>query len=96
MTDVRIYQPSKTAMQSGMRNTRHWVLAFEPAARPIIDPLMGWVGSTDTRRQVRLTFESADEAIAFARRNGLSYRLIEPKSRQVRPKSYAENFRTSV
>lgn len=94
VTDVRIFQPTKTAMQSGMRNTRQWIVAFEPGAPRITDPLMGWIGSTDTRAQVRLRFDSAEEAIAFAERNRLSYRLIEPQARVVRPKSYAENFRT--
>jgi hypothetical protein len=80
-------------MQSGMRNTRHWVLEFEPGARRVTDPLMGWIGSTDTRAQVRLRFDTQEEAIAYAERNGLGYRVIEPQPRVIRPKNYAENFR---
>ena len=95
MTDVRIYRPSKTAMQSGMRKTREWVVEFEPEAPPIVDPLMGWIGSADTQPQVQLRFDSRDEAIAYADRNGLTYRVIEPHQPIVRPKSYAENFRSS-
>jgi hypothetical protein len=94
MMDVRIYRPSRTAMQSGMRKTRDWVLEFEPQARRVADPLMGWIGSSDTRPQVQLRFDNRDEAIAYASRNGLSYRVIEPHQRQIRPKSYAENFRS--
>ena len=94
MTDVRIYQPSKTAMQSGRRNTQQWLLVFEPDGRRPIDPLMGWVGSEDTRSQLRLQFDSRGEAVDFAERNGLTYDVFEPQPFVVRPKSYAENFRT--
>jgi len=41
---------------------------------------------------VQLRFGSKEEAIAFADKNGLAYRLQEPKPRRIRPKSYAENF----
>ncbi|MCC7016533.1 MAG: ETC complex I subunit [Rhodospirillales bacterium] len=92
MTVARIYRPSKTAMQSGRGNTRRWILEFEPAAPKTIDPLMGWTGSGDMAGQVRLRFASGKEAIAYAKRHGLAYQLIEPKERVVRPKSYADNF----
>ena len=93
MTEARIYRPAKTAMQSGQANTRKWVLEFEPAAAKIIDPLMGWTGSADTREQVHMTFDSRDEAVAFAKKNGLAFRVQEPKARRIRPKNYADNFR---
>lgn len=93
MPDVRIFRPAKTAMQSGYGNTRQWLMVFEPSAAKRIDPLMGWVGSADTRGQVRLRFDSFAEAEAFAKKNGLSYRAQEPKSRRIKPKSYADNFR---
>ncbi|NQU59669.1 MAG: ETC complex I subunit [Rhodospirillales bacterium] len=92
MTDVRIYKPTKTATQSGRRNTRAWVLEYEPGARKETDPLMGWVGSADTKGQVRLKFQSKEEAVAFARKNGITYHLQEPKPRRIRPKNYADNF----
>jgi hypothetical protein len=38
-------------------------------------------------------FPSKEEAIAYAERHGISYRVERPKERQVRPKSYADNFR---
>lgn len=92
MSVVRIYQPSKTAMQSGRRKTHKWVLEFEPEAPELPDPLMGWMGSSDTRRQVRLEFATREEAVAYAERNGLHYRLRPPHHPAIRPKSYAENF----
>ncbi|NJO55939.1 MAG: ETC complex I subunit [Rhodospirillales bacterium] len=80
-------------MQSGRRNTRGWLMVFETDARRPTDPLMGWVGSLDTRSQLRMHFDSREEAVAFAERNGLTYEVQEPRTERLRPKSYAENFR---
>ncbi len=88
-----IRQPAKSAMQSGLANTRQWVLQFAPSTPREIEPLMGWTSSTDTRQQVTLYFSTREEAIAYAERLGVSYTFEEPKQRQVRPKSYADNFR---
>jgi hypothetical protein len=88
-----IKRPAKSAMQSGLANTRNWVLEFAASSPREIEPLMGWTSSADTRRQVSLTFASKEEAIAYAERRGISYSVEEPKERQIRPKSYADNFR---
>ncbi len=92
MTQARIYQPAKTAMQSGRANVRKWILEFEHTTARRADPLMGWIGSQDTRAQVRLSFDSREKAVAFAEKHGLEFRLTEPKSRRIRPKNYADNF----
>ncbi|HSK30445.1 MAG TPA: ETC complex I subunit [Candidatus Limnocylindria bacterium] len=92
MTSVTIYRPSKTAMQSGLRNTQRWVLEFDAGSEKFVEPLMGWTGSADTTSQLRLRFNSRDAAVAFAERHGLKYTIQEPKVRRIRPKSYAENF----
>ena len=90
---VRIYKPAKTAMQSGEGRTREWVLEFEPASARQIDPLMGWTSSSDTRQQLKLAFETKDDAIAYATRNGLAYTVVEPTSRKPLRKAYADNFK---
>lgn len=90
---VRIFKPAKTAMQSGEARTKEWILEFEPAAPRSVDPLMGWTSSSDMRAQVRLEFDTKEEAIAYATREGLAYTLIEPKLRKPIRKSYADNFR---
>ena len=90
---ARIYRPSKTAMSSGRRKTRHWVLEFEPQEAKAIDPLMGYTSSGDMRQQLRLSFPTKEAAIAYAERNGIAYNVYEPKERQPRAISYAENFR---
>ena len=90
--EVRIYQPTKTAMQSGRAKTKNWILEFEPGARNTPDALMGWAGSSDTGVQVKLTFESAEDAAAHAEKEGWTYTVQQPKQRRIRPKAYADNF----
>ena len=93
---ARIYKPAPSVMQSGRANTRRWVLEFEPQAPLFIEPLMGWTGSTDPLRQVRLTFPDKESAVRFAEREGHAFTVIEPRERRVRPKSYADNFRARL
>ena len=90
---ARIFQPPKTAMQSGTAGTHSWVLDFEPADRRRADPLMGWIGSADTQAQVMLRFATREEAVAYAEREGIAYEIELPHSRAVKPKAYADNFR---
>ena len=91
---ARIYRPARSAMTSGMRNTRRWVLEYVQAKPKTLDPLMGWTGSGDTRGQVRLSFESRDDAVAYAEKHGIAYTVEEPQSRapNVRPQGYAATF----
>ena len=89
---ARIYRPAKTAMQSGKAKTKDWVLEFEPASARRSDPLMGWTQSSDMNGQVRLSFETSDEAVAYAQRHGISFQLFEPKTPKRIIKAYADNF----
>ncbi len=89
---VRIFKPTKTAMQSGRGLTKEWVIEFEPGARQP-EPLMGWTSSDDTLAQVRLSFATKEEAVAFADKHGLIHALEEPQERRIKPKAYADNFR---
>lgn len=91
---ARIFQPARTAMSSGAAKTRHWVLEFAPASRRDIDPLMGWTSSGDMQSQVRLRFDSKDEAVDYAREHGIEADVFEPNKRKpnIRARGYAENF----
>ena len=90
---ARIYQPAKTAMQSGQAGTQHWILEHENSEPREIDPLMGWTSSRDTQTQVRLKFPTKEDAIAYAKRNGLAFTVREPKPRKTVHKTYADNFK---
>lgn len=90
---ARIYKPAKTAMQSGEARTKEWILTFDPTSRRSVEPLMGWISSADTQSQIKLEFDTKEEAIAYAVREGLAYTVVEPKPRKLIPKSYADNFR---
>jgi hypothetical protein len=90
---AQIYQQPKTAMQSGRAGTQEWVLAFEPDSPQQPDPLMGWVGGGDIESQVRLRFDTREEAEAFARQRGIAYEVERPRPSRFVPKSYADNFR---
>ena len=89
---ARIFKPAKTAMQSGFANTKDWVLEFEPEEPSTVEPLMGWTSSGDMRQQVKLRFETKDEAVAYCERHGIAYQLFEPKPVQRRIASYSDNF----
>jgi hypothetical protein len=90
---ARIFKPAKTAMQSGAARTKEWVLEFAPASPRALDPLMGWTSSRDTRQQVQLSFATKEEAVAYAEREGLPYRVYEPEPRRVTRRAYADNFK---
>ena len=89
---ARIYKPAKTAMQSGKARTRDWVLEFEPATARVPEPLMGWSSTTDMNGEVRLEFETKEEAIAYAQANGIAFQLSEPREHKLILKAYADNF----
>lgn len=92
MPIIRIYQPSKTAMQSGKKKTKFWCVEFETKDSRTPEPLMGWVASKDTSQQLRLSFPSLEEALHFATRKGLSYTVCNPSQIFIVPKSYGLNF----
>ncbi|MFS4438623.1 ETC complex I subunit [Paracoccaceae bacterium GXU_MW_L88] len=93
---ARIYRPARNAMQSGTAKTKHWVLEYVPTQAKPIDPLMGWTGSHDPSQQIRMRFDSEEEAVAYAEKNGIEFTIAQPKPRKmnVRPGGYGENFAT--
>ena len=91
MKKAKIYKPSKTAMQSGVKKFDKWIIEFI-TEKPGINPLMGWESSTDTSSELKLEFSSKDLAIEYAKKNKINYELIEQKKRKIIKKSYADNF----
>ena len=91
MKKAKIYKPSKSSMQSGIKKYNKWAVEFI-TERPGINPLMGWESSTDTYSELKLEFSSKNLAIDYAKKNKIEYELIEPKTRKINKKSYADNF----
>ena len=92
MTTVRIYQPSKTAMQSGKKKTKEWRVEFETRDPLLTEPLMGWVASDDMSQELQLSFSTLREALEFVKAKGVSYTVYSPGAVDVAAKSYATNF----
>ncbi len=89
---ARIYRPAKPAMQSGKAKTTSWILEFEPASARTPDPLMGWISSRDMNGQINLTFETREQAVEYAQRHGIPFRVFEPHETRTIIKAYADNF----
>jgi hypothetical protein len=90
---ARIYKPAKVATQSGLARTKQWLLEFEQDSPREIEPRMGWTSSGDMRQQVRLWFATKEEAVAYAERQGIAFRVEEPHDAKRRSMSYADNFK---
>ena len=91
MRKAKIYKPTKTAMQSGTRNTKNWLLEFD-TLNTGINPLMGWESSKDTMSEVKLEFSTKEQAINYAKKNDIDYYVVEPQKRKIIKKSYSDNF----
>ncbi|KAK1792405.1 hypothetical protein P4O66_012355 [Electrophorus voltai] len=88
---VHIFVPTRTAMQSGIQNTKKWKMEFDTRER-WENPLMGWVSTADPLSNLTLTFSTKEDAIAFAEKNGWSYDITEKRMPKPRVKSYGANF----
>ena len=91
MKKAKIYKPSKTAMQSGMKKFDKWMIEFvtDDTGKT---PLMGWESSSDTYSELNLEFKSKELAVEYAKKNNIDFEVIEPKERKIIKKSYADNF----
>lgn len=91
---ARIFRPAKTAMQSGRGKSKNWVLVFEPAEAREIDPLMGYTSSSDMNAQIKLKFDSLEEAESYAQRKGIEYAVQQPHDSQPKKVAYSDNFKS--
>ena len=91
MKKAKIYKPSKTAMQSGIKKFDKWIIEFI-TDDPGKNPLMGWESSTDTYSELKLEFKSRNLAIEYAKKNNIVFEVLEPQQRKITKKSYADNF----
>lgn len=91
---ARIYRPARNAMQSGKGKSKQWLLVHELETPREIDPLMGYTTSGDTRQQVKLSFETQEDAEAYAQRNGIAYSVQPAHDATPKKVSYPDNFRS--
>ncbi len=89
---ARIYKPARTAMQSGTAKTKEWVLDYEPEQPRMVEPLMGWTSSGDMKQQVRLHFDTKEEAIAYCEQNGIAYQAFDSTPQKRARIAYSDNF----
>jgi ETC complex I subunit conserved region len=90
---ARIYRPAKTAMQSGSAKADRWLLEYDAEADRSVEPLMGWTSSSDMKSQIKLWFDSREDAIAYAQKNGIAHRVEEPREATRKAVSYSDNFK---
>lgn len=92
---VRIFQPAKSASQSGRAGGRNWQVQPLLATAREPEPLMGWIASGDSLSELggKLRFATQEEAIAFVTRQGWNYTVEAPAERIVKPRNYLDNFR---
>ena len=92
---IKIYKPSKSSMQSGLGKTKKWLAEYVSEKDKIKDSLMGWNSSLDTKEQIKIFFDTKEQAVNWAIKNKYQYFVEEPKKRKVKIKSYASNFDTN-
>ena len=90
MKKVTIKRPTKTNMQSGLKKTKSWIIEFDSSLQK--DVLMGWNSSKNTTKQLKLNFDTLDDAILWCQKNSYEYKVVDQTYKQVKPKSYASNF----
>ena len=93
MTTARIIEQQRGTTQSGKAKAGRWTLEIERKEALLPDPLTGWAGSGDTETQLRLNFDSKDEALAYARSKGLEVHVVPAAPVRLKLQAYADNFR---
>ena len=89
---AKISRSTPSAMTSGRANADVWVLEYQSNLPRKIDPLTGNTASVDMRKQLKMTFDSLENAVAYARANDIPHRVVDrPRSKRIM-RSYAENF----
>ena len=89
---IKIFKPSKTSMQSGHGKTKQWLAEYKSEVTTTKDILMGWTSSSDTRSQIKIFFDTKEQAVKWAKKNNYQFYVEEPHKRKIKPKSYAYNF----
>ena len=87
-----IFKPSKSAMQSGLKNSKKWCLTNKDINESFISSKYCWNGSSNPEKQIKLFFDDLDSAVNFAKKNNYSFEVMKTNHKILIKKSYAENF----
>ncbi len=91
---ARIFKPCRSSAQSGLAQTKQWALEFTPKKGQDIDPIMGWSSSDDLYpTQVKLHFDSMEEAVDYAKRYNLDFTITQPHQATQKIKSYVNMYK---
>ena len=93
MATARIIEQQRGTTQSGKAKAGSWTLEMERQQPLRADPLTGWAGSGDTDTQLRLTFASKGEALAYAAKKGFEVHLVPAPPVSLKIQTYADNFK---
>lgn len=89
---VRIYKPTKSAMQSGGGKDLWLLENIKTPGSKFKEELMLRTSSFDMYNQIKISFPKPEDAIRFAERKGYIYEVISPKIPSIPKKTYAANF----
>ena len=89
---AKIYRPAKNAMQSGKAATKKWRLGFILANAPRPRALMGRVSRPRPQGQRRMTTDTKEEAIEFARKHGIPHQVVDAPEAKRQIRAYSDNF----
>ncbi len=91
---AKIIQHGKSSNQGAPIPKTHWVIEFDTEAGSIFsDKLTGWLSAIDMKNEIKLKFPSLSAAEEFAKENAIEYEVIEPNSKKLVKKTYADNFK---
>ena len=89
----KIYKKSKSAMQSGIKNTKKWYLESMEINVRAHNIYFDWSSSTSIEDQIKLSFDDLQSAIDFAKKKNLDFEVFVPNQSNQIIKSYSDNFK---
>ena len=89
----KIYKKSKSAMQSGIKNTKKWYLESMDINERSLNLSFDWSSSKNIEDQIKISFNDLQSAIDFAEKNNLVYEVLVPNQSNQILKSYSDNFK---
>ena len=84
---IKIYKPTKSSMQSGLGRTKLWLAEYISDSDNVKESLMGWNSSLDTKEQIKIFFDTKEQAIEWSIKNNQQFIVVEPKERKIKPKT---------